>query len=159
MKKKDCSKELDEIKLQENFYKKLEENEAAQSPQHPAGINDRAVAVFLQFDSLNYHWKRRFTDMVLDRVGSRSEEDDKLLQFFFNATENELSVLCRMALLNKADAKSPNSHAGQLLRLMVEGTPGMDAAELVNIQRTITKEREMKLEEKMAILNKQAEKL
>jgi ParB family chromosome partitioning protein len=153
------SKELDEIKLQENFYKKLEENEAAQSPQHPAGINDRAVAVFLQFDSLNYHWKRRFTDMVLDRVGSRSEEDDKLLQFFFNATENELSVLCRMALLNKADAKSPNSHAGQLLRLMVEGTPGMDAAELVNIQRTITKEREMKLEEKMAILNKQAEKL
>ena len=153
------SKELDEIKLQENFYKKLEENEAAQSPQHPAGINDRAVAVFLQFDSLNYHWKRRFTDIVLDRVGSRSEEDDKLLHFFFNATENELSVLCRMALLNKAEAKSPNSHAGQLLRLMVEGTEGMDAAELVNIQRTITKEREMKLEEKMAILDKQAEKL
>ncbi len=153
------SKELDEIKLQEIFYKKLEENETAQSPQHPAGINDRAVAVFLQFDSLSYHWKRRFTDMVLDRVGSRSEEDDKLLHFFFSATENELSVLCRMALLNKAEAKSPNSHAGQLLRLMVEGTPGMDAAELVNIQRTITKEREMKLEEKMAILEKQAEKL
>ena len=64
-----------------------------------------------------------------------------------------------MALLNKAEAKSPNSHAGQLLRLMVEGTEGMDAAELVNIQRTITKEREMKLEEKMAILDKQAEKL
>jgi ParB/RepB/Spo0J family partition protein len=153
------SKELDEIKLQENFYKKMEENETAQSPQHPAGINDRAVAVFLQYDSLNYHWKRKFTDIVLDRVGSRSEEDDKLLHFFFNATENELSVLCRMALLNKAEAKSPNSHAGQLLRLMVEGTQGMDAGELVNIQRTITKEREMKLEEKMAILEKQAEKL
>jgi len=153
------SKELDEIKLQENFYKKLEENETAQSPQHPAGINDRAVAVFLQYDSLNFHWKRRFTDIVLDRVGSRSEEDDKLMHFFFNATENELSVLCRIALLNKAEAKSPNSNAGQLLRLMVEGTPGMDAAELVNIQRTVAKEREMKLEEKFAILNKQAEKI
>lgn len=153
------SKELDEMKLQENFYKKLEENEKAFSPEHPAGVNDRAVWIFLMYDSLNYHWKCRFTDIVLDRVGSRSEEDDKLFHFFFNATENEISVLCRMALLNKAEAKSPNSLAGQLLRLMVEGTESMDAAKLVNIQRTITKEREMKLEEKLAILDKQAEKL
>lgn len=153
------SKELDEIKLQESFYTALENTEVMFSPEQASGINDRAVAVFLVYDSLNYHWKHRFTDLVLDKVQSRAEEDEKLIHFFFNATEQEISVLARMALLNKTEAKSPNSHAGQMLRLLVEGTPGMDAAELVNIQRTITKERENKLSEKIAVLDKQAEKL
>ncbi len=153
------SKELDEIKLQESFYTALENTEVMFSPEQASGINDRAVTVFLVYDSLNYHWKHRFTDLVLDKVQSRAEEDEKLIHFFFNATEQEISVLARMALLNKAEAKSPNSHAGQMLRLLVEGTSGMDAAELVNIQRTITKERENKLSEKIAVLDKQAEKL
>ncbi len=153
------SKELDEIKLQENFYKALEENEKSFSAEQPSGANDRAVWIFLMYDSLNYHWKNRFIETVIERVQSKTEEAEKIFLFFFNATENEISILSRMALLNKAEAKSPDSNAGQLLRLMVAGTEGMDAGELVNIQRTITKEREMKLEEKMAILDKQAEKL
>lgn len=153
------SKELDEEKLQISFYEALEGNENAFSDAHPAGINDRAVWIFLMYDSLNFQWKRKFSDLVLEKVKSKEEESEKLFSFYFNATENQISVLARMALLNKAEAKMPNQDAGQLLRLMVEGTEGMDAAELVNIQRTIAKEREVKLEEKLAILDKQAEKV
>jgi ParB family chromosome partitioning protein len=157
--REDRSKELDEIKLQENFYNALEANESAQSVDFPAGINDKAVGIFLMYDSLNYHWRNRFTSIILDRIKSKQEEDSKLIQFFFTATDNEISVLARMAMLNKAEAKLPDTHAGQMLRVMVEGTYGMDASELVNIQRTVTKERETKLNEKLFLLDKQAEKL
>ena len=153
------SKELDQIKLQESFYKALEESDAAKSPEHPCGGIDRAVQVFLLFDSLGYYEKQKFTDLVLDRVKSRAEEEDKLVEFFFKANENQVSLLTRLALLTKAEAKSPNGHAGIMLRHLVEATPGLDAAELVSIQKTITKEREMKLCEKLLVLEKQAEKL
>ena len=158
-KREERSKELDEIKLQESFYKALEESEATKSPEHPCGVIDRAVQIFLMYDSLGYYGKRKFTDLALDRVQSRAEEEDKLVEFFFKATETQVSLLTRLAILNKADAKSPNGHAGKMLRYMVEATPGLDAEKLVSIQKTITKEREMKLSEKLQVLEKQAEKL
>jgi ParB family chromosome partitioning protein len=153
------SRELDEIKLQENFYAALQNYEAGQSAEHAVGYNDRAVMFFIGYESLSYHWRSRFTDTILERVKSRGEEDDKLMEFFFNATDNELSVLARFAILNNSSAKNPDSLAGQMLRRMVKGTPGMDAAELESIQNTVRKERENKLNEKLLILDKQAEKL
>ncbi|MES2329693.1 MAG: ParB/RepB/Spo0J family partition protein [Bacteroidota bacterium] len=169
------SKELDEIKLQETFYNALKESEAAKSMDVAAGTNDRAVAIFLMYDSLGWYGKQELSKALLNKVkpekGKGNEEDDdddfgvsrmddeELVQFFFNATENQISLLTRLALLNKSDAKSPNGLCGQMLRLMVECTPGLDAAEMISIQRTIMKGREVKLEEKIAVLDKQAEKL
>lgn len=49
-------------------------------------------------------------------------------------------------------------HKGKMLRYMVEATPGLDAAGLVGIQKTITKEREVKLSEKLLFLEKQSKK-
>lgn len=151
------SKEIDEIKLQVNFYDALQKFEAGYSAAHPSGISDKAVSIFILYDSLGYDWKKRFTDTILERTGSRADEQDKLFHFFFNTSEQEISVLTRFAILSKSEAKSPNSHAGQLLRVLVDGTEGMDAGELVRVQDTVTKERENKLHQKFLILDKQAE--
>lgn len=153
------SKELDEIKLQESFYTALEAYEAGLSTAHPCGGNDRAVELFVIYDSLGYTWKSKFKEILCPDTEDSLEEDQQLLQFFLSPNAQEVSVLTRMAMLNKSDAKSPNGFAGQMLRLMVEETPGMDTAELVNIQRTATKEREVKLSEKLAILDVQEKKI
>jgi ParB family chromosome partitioning protein len=151
------SKEIDEMKLQVNFYEALQKFEAGYSAAHPSGISDKAVAIFILYDSLGYDWKKRFTDTILERSESRADEHDNLFHFFFNASEQEISVLTRFAILSKSEVKSPNGHAGQLLRVLVDGTEGMDAGELVRVQNTVTKERENKLHQKFLILDKQAE--
>jgi len=167
-KREERSKELDQIKLQENFYEALKNSNAVKSAETPAGTNDRAVAIFLMYDSLGWYGKQEFNKAFFDAGKETHDEhedtiagtrDEQLIHFFFNATENQVSLLTRLALLNKSDAKSPDGVCGQMLRLMVEYTPGLDAAELVSIQRTVTKERENKLSEKLAVLDKQAEKL
>jgi ParB family chromosome partitioning protein len=159
------SKELDEIKLQETFYEALQKSEATKCAEIAAGTNDRAVVIFLIYDSLGWSGKQEFSKAIFNE-GKEEEHDDEfdsrdeqLIHFFFNAKKNQISVLTRLALLNKSDAKSPNGLCGQMLRLMVECTPGLDAAEMINVQRTIAKEREVKLNDKLLVLDKQAERL
>ncbi|MEO8173050.1 MAG: ParB/RepB/Spo0J family partition protein, partial [Sediminibacterium sp.] len=152
------SRELDEIKLQESFYAALQESEAVKSPEHLTGADDKAVSYFLLYDSLGYYGKKEFMKIIFGEDGEKDWEQ-QLVEFFFNANDKQVSILIRLAILNKAEAKSPNGLCGEMLRFIVQGTPGIDSLELVNIQRTVTKERENKLEEKIAILDKQAEKL
>jgi ParB family chromosome partitioning protein len=158
-KREERSKELDTIKLQETFYKTLEESDAIKSIAHPAGLNDKAVSVFLLFESLNYFGRNQFNILLKDQLDLAGDKDDRLLHFFFHASENQISVLIRLAILNLSESKTPNSLAGQMLRKLIEGTQGVDAGELVDIQRAVTKEREHKLNEKLLLLDKQAEKI
>ena len=157
------SKELDQISLQEAFYNALQQSDAAASPEHPVGSNDKAVGLFLVYDTLGYYGKEKFNKIIFnieeDDQTEETSTKEKLMSFFFTATDQQISVLYRLALLNKSDAKSPNNDCGKLLRILVEGTPGMDAAQLVADQQKITTEREEKLTAKLLVLDKQAEKL
>lgn len=153
------SKELDEIKLQETFYNTLKESESVKSNDYPLGANDKAVSIFLLYASLNYYGRRDFENLILENETVSGDKDQQLIQFFFNAKDHQVSLLTRLVILNASDVKSPNGLCGLMLRHLVEGTPGMDAGELVNVQRTVTKEREMKLSEKLNLLQKQEEKL
>ena len=157
------SKELDQIALQESFYNALEKSDAVTSPIHPVGSNDKAVGLFLVYDTLNYYGKENFKKVMFNINDEDDTEEksinEKLTAFFFNATDQQISVLYRLALLNKSESKTPTNECGMLLRQLVEGTPGMDAAQLVADQQQITTEREEKLAVKLATLDKQAEKL
>jgi ParB family chromosome partitioning protein len=153
------SKELDEIKLQEAFYNTLKESESVKSNEYPLGANDKAVSIFLLYASLSYYGRRDFENLILENETVSGDKDQQLIQFFFNADDSKVSLLTRLVILNASDVKSPNGLCGLMLRHLVEGTPGMDAGELVNVQRTVTKEREMKLSEKLNLLQKQEEKL
>ena len=153
------SKELDEIKLQETFYNTLKESESVKLNDYPVGANDKAVSIFLLYASLSYYGRRDFENLILENESKSGDKDQQLVQFFFSADDRKISLLTRLVILNASDVKSPNSLCGLMLRHLIEGTPGMDAGELVNVQRTVTKEREMKLSEKLNLLQKQEEKL
>lgn len=159
------SKEIDEDKLQESFYTALKESETAKDPNTPGGANDRAVGIFLIYSALGYS-ERRFAENTLfpEPKGKKKKlsfgpSNEDWIQFFFNATEPQVSFITRLAMLSQSDAKLPRNLCGQIFRLMMEATPGIDANELKNIQNTVAYDRQNKLNQKLMILDIQEKKL
>ena len=152
------SKELDQEKLQLAFYEAFENAEAVQSVEHARGKYDRAVAIFLIYEGLGWSAKKKIEPLLYDEENPIMDEEQQFIHFFLNATDKQVSYLTRIAILDKEQSKRPDNNCGKFLRLMVEGTVGIDAAKLVADQQLVTKEREDKLEQKFALLDKQAQK-
>ncbi len=149
------SKEIDKSKLHEAMYNDIQENQAFKEPTHPVGKFDRAVMIFLLLDSLGYHTKKQFLALISTPEERNEDEQFDLTEFCVNATEEQLSLLIKHALVNKTDSKYPNGTAGQMLRLIYANTPGIDENTIINQFNDEVKERINKMEAKLVVLNKQ----
>lgn len=159
LKREERSKELDEEKLQEAFYEALEKSNALKEIDTPAGHNDHAALVFLVYESLSYTGRYAVEKLFFPDKNEEEDYYEKLIRFFFEVNESQISVLMRIAMLDNSSAKNPVALRGKMLRLVVEQTPGLNADILVIAQRQKREEREEKLSEKLSQLKRQAERL
>ena len=150
--------ELDVEKLHTAIFEATQEDERSKKYGFPFGANDRAVGNFLLFDMLSYSDRNLFSEQAFGKCYSDLETSD-ILNFCFNAKEEQLSFLLRRIMLSKSDAKFPNGNMGILFRKMAEGTPSIDIDTLILKQNDQIKERKEKLEEKLQNLDKQLLKL
>lgn len=153
------SKEIDQEKLQTIYYEALQNSEAFANPEHPTGGNDRAAMIFILFHSIGYWNSHKFRSLITGNSEEKESDLFDILSFAHSATDQQVSLLIRHALLNISDVKKYESNGGTFLRQLVELTPGLNAQELNDQQQKITDERTTRIDAKITLLDKQAEKI
>ena len=158
LQKEERSKELDTEKLHLSIYEATQNDERSSTFGFPFGANDKAIINFILFDSLSWSGRETYCKLAFDKK-CNDVEDSEIMNFVFNATEIQLSLLIRMVMLGKSDAKFPKSRTGIMFRKLAEGTPTIDIDTLIQKQAEEVGIRNERLAEKLNVLETQLAKV
>lgn len=149
--------ELDAIKIQkqahEDFCAKLEQAGALEPVLTTA---DLIAARLLVFQSLDWSLKNKVEQLLFGDVDIRCTNE--FYDALSNLTEQQYSVLIRMAISGKAESKIPGYSTAFSFYKMAEAA-GLNVTDIEKAQKVIADEREHKVKQRIEDLKRRIEKL
>jgi ParB family chromosome partitioning protein len=153
------AKEIDREKIQEKVYRDFDSQLCDVEKLGELTEADKAGARLLLFQSLGYS-ARLLVELTLfpshEKDGRFSNE--ALYEVFCSLTDQQYAYLIRKALSTQSDAKSPSTDTGYFLYRMAEAA-GVNVAAIEQEQEKKMKERESKMNGRIADLQKKISKL
>lgn len=129
----------------------------AKDPANHTGMTtaDHAATRWLIYDTLAYIEKEKVNKYL---VGRETVTNEELFTMFVELTEQQFSFIVRLALCHKSEGKYPKYPAGYVLYQMAQQA-GIPVATVEQAQAAETAERKQVLDEKVAKLKKDINKL
>lgn len=153
------SKEIDRDKVQLKIHEQFLSQVGTMDNNTCMSAADTCAARMIIFQSLDYHSQRKVREMLFaSKDNNEQGENEFTYQVFSELTEQQHTYLVRMALAAKSDSKQPGFVNAFALYQVAESS-GLDVQSIESEQEAKLQAREVKLELKLAEMQKRLEKL